>query len=189
MLEHYLAYFQYTNIKRKKGIETTEDIYHGVGCWPTSRLKWVQHGNPVLQHTWSPSWERVPSTASALWVKLQKFGVPGCNLRMQTDNIINLWANCSSCFIIMLFALSCKTWVLSLGLGWPNPLQGLNSPKICPLSYLWCCKACTHSRKPGHSQHSFQAGPLGSWLLLVNHKLIFRLIIYAFLSRTSALVQ
>lgn len=68
-----------------------------------------------------------------------------------------------------------------------GPPQGLNSPKICPLSYLWCCKACTHSKKSGRSQLSFQAGPLGSWLLLVNHKLIFRLIIYAFLSRTSAM--
>ena len=27
--------------------------------------------------------------------------------------------------------------MLSLGLGWPDPLQGLNSLKIGPLSYLW----------------------------------------------------
>ena len=29
------------------------------------------------------------------------------------------------------------------------PFQGLNSLKIQPLSYLWCCQACTHSKQSG----------------------------------------
>ena len=40
-------------------------------------------------------------------------------------------------------------------LGWQGPLQRLNNLKICPLSYLWCCKTCTHRRQSGHS-HSGQ---------------------------------
>ena len=51
--------------------------------------------------------------------------------------------------------------LLSLGLGWPGPLQGLNNLKTCPLHCLWCCKPHTHSK---HSlpvtlrQGSVQAG-------------------------------
>ena len=41
------------------------------------------------------------------------------------------------------------------GVGWQGPLQRLNNLKICPLSYLWCCKTCTHRRQSGHS-HSGQ---------------------------------
>ena len=37
--------------------------------------------------------------------------------------------------------------LLSLGLGGPAPLQGLNNLKNVPPSYLWCCKACSHSRQ------------------------------------------
>ena len=29
--------------------------------------------------------------------------------------------------------------LLSLGLDWPGPLQGLNNLKIPPPDYLWCC--------------------------------------------------
>ena len=37
--------------------------------------------------------------------------------------------------------------LLSLGLGWPGPLQGLTNLKMLPPCYLWCCKSCTHSRQ------------------------------------------
>ena len=40
--------------------------------------------------------------------------------------------------------------LLSLGLDWPGPLQGLNNLKIPPASYLRCCKSCTQSSS--HSQ-------------------------------------
>ena len=35
--------------------------------------------------------------------------------------------------------------LLSPGLGWPAPLQGLNNLKIYLASYLCCCKACTQT--------------------------------------------
>ena len=50
-------------------------------------LNWVltsSAGNPMSQHIWSPSWERVPgSGSSAPWVRLQRwqFGVPAYNPR------------------------------------------------------------------------------------------------------------
>ena len=70
---------------------------------------------------------------------------------MQTDTI-NLWANCSSGFMLMLFFCPVKLgMLLHLGLGWPVPLQGLNNFRICLQSYLWCLKSCIHSRQPGHS--------------------------------------
>ena len=37
--------------------------------------------------------------------------------------------------------------LLSLGLDWLGPLQGLNNLKIPPPSYLWCCQSCTRSRQ------------------------------------------
>ena len=37
--------------------------------------------------------------------------------------------------------------LLSLGLGWPGPLQGLNNLKILPPSYLWYYKSCTNIRQ------------------------------------------
>ena len=51
--------------------------------------------------------------------------------------------------------------LLSRGLGWPDPLQGLNTLKIPPASYLWPCKSCTHSRQSlpvTPNQSSVQAG-------------------------------
>ena len=42
--------------------------------------------------------------------------------------------------------------LLSPGLSWPDPLQGLNNLKIHPLSDLWCSKSCTYIRQSGHSQ-------------------------------------
>ena len=53
----------------------------------------------------------------------------------------------------MLFVCLTKPiMLLNLGMSRPGPLQGLDNLKICPLSYLWCCKPCTHSRQSGHSQ-------------------------------------
>ena len=40
-----------------------------------------------------------------------------------------------------------KLGLLSLGLGWPGPLQGLRDLKIQPPPYLWACKSCTRSRQ------------------------------------------
>ena len=42
--------------------------------------------------------------------------------------------------------------LLSLGLGWPVLLQGLNNFNICPLIYLWCHKSWPHSRPSVSSQ-------------------------------------
>ena len=91
-----------------------------------------------------------------------QFKVPPYHPRMQTD-VINLRANSSSGFILMLFVLSYETWMfLNLGLGWSEPLwttSGVNNLKICVLFDLWCCKPCTHSRQSGYSQSGcVQAG-------------------------------
>ena len=84
-----------------------------------------------------------------------QFRVPAYHPRMQTD-IINLWANRSSGFILMLFVLSYETWMfLSLGLGCSEPLwtiSRVNNLKICVLTYLCCCKPWTHSRQSWYSQ-------------------------------------
>ena len=45
--------------------------------------------------------------------------------------------------------------LLGLGIGWPDPLQGFNSLKIHPLSYLW--PRSLRSQQAG-SQDSVQAG-------------------------------
>ena len=37
--------------------------------------------------------------------------------------------------------------LLSLGLGWPGPLQGLNNLKIRPPPCLWCHESCAHGRQ------------------------------------------
>ena len=50
--------------------------------------------------------------------------------------------------------------LLSLGLGWSEPLYGFNNFKICPLSYLWCHKASTHSRQSRHLQSGQYPGRL-----------------------------
>ena len=43
--------------------------------------------------------------------------------------------------------------LLSLGLDWPSPLQGLNNLKIPPAYYLWCCKSCIHKDSNSQSGH------------------------------------
>ena len=69
-------------------------------------------GSLMTHHIWSPNWERVPgSNVFNLWVKLQRLQFQFIsNSRKQTDIIINLWANCISGFMLMLFDLLCKTW-------------------------------------------------------------------------------
>ena len=89
------------------------------------------------------------------WVRLQRlqFRVPPYNPRMLSVIISNLWANSTSVFLLMLFVCLTKPiMVLSLQLSRPRPLQGLDNLKICPLSYLWCCKPCTYSKQSEHSQ-------------------------------------
>ena len=103
--------------------------------------------------------QRVHSMGEALTLQ---FKVPPYHPRMQTD-VINLRANSSSGFILMLFVLSYETWMfLNLGLGWSEPLwttSGVNNLKICVLFDLWCCKPSTHSRQSGYSQSGcVQAG-------------------------------
>ena len=84
---------------------------------------------------------------------------------MQTDTI-NLWANCSSGFMSMLFFCPVKLGILlSLALGWPVPLQGLNDFRTCLRSYLWCLKSCIHSRQSGHSKSGQRSALLCLWSL------------------------
>ena len=71
------------------------------------------------------------------------------NPRPQTDSFTNLWPNCSSGFMLILFILSCETWNVVKPGSWLTrpPSQGLSNLKILPPSYLWCCKSCTHNRQ------------------------------------------
>lgn len=112
-------------------------------------------GSPGIQPIWRPSGEKVPGSMLRSWVRLQRlqFRVPPYNPRMLSVIISNLWANSTSVFLLMLFVcLKKPIMVLSLQLSRPRPLQGLDNLKICPLSYLWCCKPCTYSKQPEHSQ-------------------------------------
>ena len=88
---------------------------------------------------------------SASWVRLQRlqFGVPLIIPGWwQTDIIINLGPNCSSCFRLMLFVFLCKTWnVVKPGPWLASPLRVSTVLKIPPPSYLWCYKSCTHNRQ------------------------------------------
>ena len=77
----------------------------------------------MSQHICSPSWAKVQA-AYPLHGETSKIAVLGSayNPRMQTDTI-NLWTNCSSYFILMLFVLSCKTWnVIKPGAWLARPL-------------------------------------------------------------------
>ena len=79
-LENYLAYNQYTNIKKR---EMEQRIHHQIGF---GHPDLNSTGNPTSQHIWSPKWEKVPGSVSALWVRLQRlqFGsqpiIPGHKL-------------------------------------------------------------------------------------------------------------
>ena len=75
-----------------------------IQTWEFSAL-----GSLKSQHIWSPNYEKSPlrgwgfkDCSSGL-----PFTIPG---QLQTDIILNLWLNCSSGFMLMLFVLSCKTW-------------------------------------------------------------------------------
>ena len=94
-------------------------------------------GSHKSQHIWSPNWERVPGSASTLWVRLQRLQfrflliIPG---RRQTDIIINMWPNCKPGFMLMLFVLSCKTWNVAgawglVGAWLARPPLGVQGPQ------------------------------------------------------------
>ena len=56
----------------------------------------------------------------------------------QTDIIINLWPNCSSGFMLMLFVLLCKTWNVVKPGAWlarppPGSQQSQDFPHILPM--------------------------------------------------------
>ena len=115
--------------------------------WDTAHLE-TQWGKGPRQHV------------TISWVRLQRlqFQVPPYNPRMLSVIISNLWANSTSVFLLMLFVCLTKPiMLLSLGMSRPGPLQGLNNLKICPLSYLWCCKPCTHSRQSGQCPARLEA--------------------------------
>ena len=77
---------------------------------------------------------------AALWVRLQRLqsGVPIYNPRMEANwyhhpsvTKLQTWFHVNAVCLVKLGML------LSLGLGWPGSLQGLNNVKVSPLSYLW----------------------------------------------------
>ena len=90
VLENYLAYFQYTNIKRK---EREWRIHYQIGFWPTSRFKWCWEV-PCQ----SPSGVPIGKGSQAACL-LHGWEFKDCSLgfalimpgRSQTDIIINLW--------------------------------------------------------------------------------------------------
>ena len=146
-------------------------MHHQTWFWPISRLNqqwWV----PCHSTSGFPTGERSQQHILSVG-ETSKIVVPLYNARKQTG-IINLRANCSSRFMLMLFVLSYKTgnvvnsgtWLAKLP---PRAQQSHDSP----LFYLRCCKACTHSRQSGHPQSgqcpgreglvSDEGHPCGSW--------------------------
>ena len=93
-------------------------------------------GSPVSQHIWSPSFEKVPGSPSAPWVRLSElqFRVPAYHPRVQCGIVVNLWANCHSGFVLMQFVLSCKTWNVNPEAWLPGPPRGsLQSQDSSPI--------------------------------------------------------
>ena len=134
-------------------------IHHQIGFWPTSRIK---------QH-WEVPWHSisgVPFGKSSQAMHLLhewdfkycslgfQFIIPGCTLIPSS-----VCEQFQLGFKLMLFVCHVKLGILlSLGLGWPLSLWGLNNFKTCLLSCLWFCTACTHNRQSGHpSQGCVQA--------------------------------
>ena len=139
-------------------------IHHHIRFWPTSRLGWrstsrlesFQHwevpgpstsGVPVRKRCqeayWLHGWDFKDCSSGLL------FTIPG---QLQTD-IINLWPNCSSAFMLMLFILSCKTWsVAKSGACLPRPPPGAHQPQdsfpilSMVLEVLHSQQAVTHSQ-------------------------------------------
>ena len=114
---------------------------HVFQCWET------------LHHSTSGVWigKMVPGRTSAPRVRLHRlqFGIPTYNPRMQTDLIINLWANHTSGLMLMLFVLPCKIWYIVKSGAWLlRPPPGAQQSQDFSPSYLWC----SHSRQWGHSQ-------------------------------------
>ena len=63
------AHSQYTNIKRNEK-QKEQRIHHQIGCL-TNIQTYTALGSPMSQHIWSPHWEKVPSSTSALWLRLR----------------------------------------------------------------------------------------------------------------------
>ena len=125
----------------KLGSDQYPDSNSAGKSWDTAHLE-TQWGKGPRQHV------RVMGETKRL-----QFGVSVYIPRMLTVIISNLWANSTSAFMLMLFVCLTKPiMLLSLGMSRPGHLQGLDNLKICPLSYPWCCKPCTHSRQSGHLQ-------------------------------------
>ena len=101
------------------------------------------NGNPL-----QCSWLENPRDGGAWWAAIYGFAQSWIRLKRLSSSRQREGSNLNG-------AKPGPWMVLSLGLGWQGPLQRLNNLKICPLSYLWCCKTCTHRRQSGHS-HSGQ---------------------------------
>ena len=110
-------------------------------------------GSPVPQHIWSSIWKKVLGSVSAQWWDFKDYSlgfplkIPGQLISSSICNQIASLFSCQCC----LFCLVKLGMLLSLGLGWLGPLQGLNNLKIPPPSYLWCHKTCTQRRQSGHT--------------------------------------
>ena len=59
LLENYLAYFEYTNIKEK---ENRNSRGSSLNCVLTNIQTQTALGSPMLQHIWSPTCEKVPGS-------------------------------------------------------------------------------------------------------------------------------
>ena len=69
-------------------------------------------------------------------------GVPVYNAWLQRSKL-QLWfyVNC-----VLQSCLFCKAWKVVKPQVWlARHPPGLKNPSICPLSYLWYCRACTHT--------------------------------------------
>ena len=106
-------------------------------------------GSPVPQHIWSSIWKKVLGSVSAQWWDFKDYSlgfplkIPGQLISSSICNQIASLFSCQCC----VFCLVKLGMLLSLGLGWLGPLQGLNNLKIPPPSYIRCCKSCTHNRQ------------------------------------------
>ena len=129
LLENYLAYFQHTNIKRKEKIQR---MHHQIGFWPTSRLKQLwevpcHSASGVPAGKGSQAAHPFHGWDFKDWSSGFPLIIPGWS---QAD-ITNLCPNCSSGFMLMLFAFSCITWNTVKPGSWSaRPPPGLNNLKI-----------------------------------------------------------
>ena len=89
----------------------------------------------MSQYIWSPNWENVPGSMSALWVRLQRlqfgflFIIPAHKLI--SSSICDQIASLVSCYCC-LFCLVKLRVLLSLGLGWPGPSRVSTISRFLP---------------------------------------------------------